>query len=122
MKQLRFTSSCDQCLVVMRETEAGCLTPLGVGTEMLYGGLHLDGRKQMMESGEGGWYKWEQMYSISSECLVLNEILHGKEWSRKLLCNVLICLFLDEYEQQQSSLLEQTREQQVTIGMVLASF
>jgi len=67
MKQLRFTSSCDQCLVVMRETEAGCLTPLGVGTEMLYGGLHLDGRKQMMESGEGGWYKWEQMYSISSD-------------------------------------------------------
>ena len=36
MKQL--TSSCDQRLVVMRETEAGCLTPLGVGTEMLYGG------------------------------------------------------------------------------------
>jgi len=66
MKQLRFTSSCDQCLV-MRETEAGCLTPLGVGTEMLYGGLHLDGRKQMMESGEGSWYKWDQMYSISSD-------------------------------------------------------
>jgi len=38
----------------MRETEAGCLTHLGVGTEMLYGGPHLDGRKQMMESGEGG--------------------------------------------------------------------
>ena len=57
MKQLRFTSSCDQCLLVMRETEAGCLTPLVVGTEMLYGGQHLGGRKQMMESGEGGWYK-----------------------------------------------------------------
>ena len=55
----------------MRETEAGCLTPLGVGTEMLYGGLHLDGREQMMESGEGGWYKWDQMYSISSELTVL---------------------------------------------------
>jgi len=54
MKQLKSTSSCDQCLVVMRETEAGCLTHLGVGTEMLYGGPHLDGRKQMMESGEGG--------------------------------------------------------------------
>jgi len=38
----------------MRETEAGCLTPLGVGTEMLYEGPHLDGRKQMMELGEGG--------------------------------------------------------------------
>ena len=42
----------DQCLVVMRETEAGCLSSLGVGTEMLYGGPHLDGRKQMMESGK----------------------------------------------------------------------
>ena len=67
MKQLRFTSSCDQCLVVMRETEAGCLTPLGVGTDMLYGGPHLDGREQMMESGEGGWYKWDRIYSISSD-------------------------------------------------------
>ena len=52
MKQLRFTSSCDQCLVVMREIETGCLTPLSVGTEMLYGGPHLDGRKQMMELGK----------------------------------------------------------------------
>ena len=51
----------------MRETEAGCLTPLGVGTEMLYGGPHLDGREQMMESGEGGWYKWDRIYSISSD-------------------------------------------------------
>jgi len=63
MKQLRFTSSCDQFLVVMKETEAGCLTPLGVGTEMLYGGLHLDGRKQMMESGKGGWYQMGPVFS-----------------------------------------------------------